>query len=503
MKTMYAVAERTKGLAYGVKKKLLLETLRLLLGRKKGRGFLLRKAERDIENILAEHECSGIPYFWKVKSKFIIALIKQSLHNIDRGFISSHYTGRIIDVMGEKVMLKDRWGVVSREFEEKYGQSPPGFFTISPTQKCNLKCIGCYASSSAKTAASLPYPVVKRTIQEMHDIAGSRFVVISGGEPFLWKDEGKGILDLAEEFSDVFFLVYTNSLAIGREEAERMEKAGNITPAISVEGYEAETDQRRGQGVFKRIREKMELLKDVGVPFGLSVTATKQNMSLLRKEEFYDHWFKEVGATYMWMFHLMPIGRARENIPLMISAEERKELFILWEKMLFEKQYFVGDFWNSGAASTGCIAYGRGGGYFYIDWNGNIMPCVFVPYYKDNILEVYKAGKTVFDALMSDFFKNGRQWQKKYGYLDEHPKNVLAPCSIRDHYRYFREKILPADARPEDENARISLEDPEYFEALDEFDHQLWKLTDPLWEERLNLEPAADLEIVTCKPPPK
>jgi MoaA/NifB/PqqE/SkfB family radical SAM enzyme len=67
----------------------------------------------------------------------------------------------------------------------------------------------------------------------------------------------------------------------------------------------------------------MELLKDVGVPFGLSVTATKQNMNLLRKEEFYDHWFKEVGATYMWMFHLMPIGRARENIPLMISAEER------------------------------------------------------------------------------------------------------------------------------------------------------------------------------------
>jgi uncharacterized Fe-S cluster-containing radical SAM superfamily protein len=63
----------------------------------------------------------------------------------------------------------------------------------------------------------------------MHDIAGSRFVVISGGEPFLWKDEGKGILDLAEDFSDVFFLVYTNSLLIGREEAERMEKTGNIT----------------------------------------------------------------------------------------------------------------------------------------------------------------------------------------------------------------------------------------------------------------------------------
>jgi hypothetical protein len=161
MRTMSAVAERTKGFAYGVKKKLLLETLRLLLGRKKGREFLLKKAEREVENMLAEHECSGIPYFWKVKSKFIIAMIKQSLHNIDRGFISSHYAGKIVDVMGEKVMLKDRWGAVSREFEEKYGQSPPGFFTISPTQKCNLK-------------SPFPHPSTKRVLHRRSPQTGNQ-----------------------------------------------------------------------------------------------------------------------------------------------------------------------------------------------------------------------------------------------------------------------------------------------------------------------------------------
>jgi MoaA/NifB/PqqE/SkfB family radical SAM enzyme len=47
----------------------------------------------------------------------------------------------------------------------------------------------------------------------------------------------------------------------------------------------------------------------------------------------------------------------------------------------------VGDFWNSGVAAEGRIAYARPGGYFYVNWNGNVTPCAFVPYYKDNIVD--------------------------------------------------------------------------------------------------------------------
>jgi len=349
---MFGLKKKGEGFIASLKNRLFLEIFNLLLGTEKGRKTLLKKVEKQIKELILTKESSGIPYIRKVKYSFIVSLIKRSLKNIERGYFSKVYAKRVIDVMVKNLFLKMECGKTKREFEEKFGFYPPSFVTISPTQRCNLKCTGCYAASSGKTFASLPYNIVERIIKEMYEIAGSRFVVISGGEPFIWKDEGRGLLDIASEFNDVFFLVYTNSLLIGEGEARRMEELGNITPAISVEGYEEETDRRRGKGVFRRIMEKMELLKKVGVPFGVSVTATRGNINLLLDERFYNYWFEEVGATYMWMFHLMPIGRAKDCMHLMITPEERKELFLLVERLLFEKEYFIGDFWNSGSSSA-------------------------------------------------------------------------------------------------------------------------------------------------------
>ena len=147
--------------------------------------------------------------------------------------------------------------------------------------------------------------------------------------------------------------------------------------------------------------------------------------------------------------------------------------------------YSVADFWNSGVLSNGCIAYGRRGGYFYIDWNGNIMPCVFVPYYVDNVYDLYNHGKSLVDALFSDLMKNGRKWQKEMGHGYDHPDNPnnwLMPCSIRDHYENFYHKILTEDARGESEEAEESRNDNEYYRRLVEYDEKLEELTKDIWE---------------------
>ena len=133
--------------------------------------------------------------------------------------------------------------------------------------------------------------------------------------------------------------------------------------------------------------------------------------------------------------------------------------------------------------SRGCIAYGRSGGYFYIDWYGNVTPCAFIPYYVDNIYELYKNGKCLSDALFSDFMVKGRQWQHEYGLKDwKKPCNWLMPCSIRDHYELFRNTVLPSNAEPEDENAREALESEEYFEIMKDYDRKLQALTEKVWE---------------------
>ena len=158
----------------------------------------------------------------------------------------------------------------------------------------------------------------------------------------------------------------------------------------------------------------------------------------------------------------------------------------MWEKCIKEKHYFVADFWNSGIVSDGCIAYGRGGGYIYIDWNGNIMPCVFVPYYKDNIFDIYRNGGTVTDALFSDFFINGRKWQKRYGFDNdkEKPQNWLMPCSIRDNYKSFKKDIVTDNIIPEDKMAEKAMNDTDYYNRMIDYDDKYREITEEYWQKR-------------------
>ncbi len=128
---------------------------------------------------------------------------------------------------------------------------------------------------------------------------GGRFITISGGEPFVYKSEGKTLLDIYKKYDDMVFLVYTNGIVINEEVAQRLAESANVTPSISVEGFEEETDQRRGAGTFKKNLRAFEHLREVGVPFGISVTATSKNIDVLLGDEFYDFYFEEQGASYM------------------------------------------------------------------------------------------------------------------------------------------------------------------------------------------------------------
>lgn len=51
------------------------------------------------------------------------------------------------------------------------------------------------------------------------------------------------------------------------------------------------------------------------------------------------------------------------------------------------KKFLIVDFWNHGTVSSGCISAAKSGDYFCIDWNKNIMPCVFFPYTTMNIAD--------------------------------------------------------------------------------------------------------------------
>jgi MoaA/NifB/PqqE/SkfB family radical SAM enzyme len=376
---------------------------------------------------------------------------------------------------------EDNLNDVKRAYKEKYGEYPPKFVVLSPGKACNLECVGCYASCIPGKGPQLDFATSRKIVREAHDIFGDRFMILSGGEPLIYHNQGKTILDICEEFNDMFFLMYTNGTLITKEIAERIAGLGNVTLAISVEGYEFETDERRGAGVHKKIREGMKNLREAGVPFGVSITATAKNYEVLLTDDLYKYYFEEMGATFMFQFQLMPIGRGKEVMELMITPEQRMELYKKWEYVSRKLEYPFADFWNSASLSSGCISFGRWNGYFYVDFDGKVMPCVFVPYYVEKIQDVYAKGGTLADAIQTDLFKNGRRWQKDCG-LDK--CNLLTPCPFRDHYEEFRENILTQDSKGEDRGADESLDDEEFHKIMADYGRELKEISKEIYDKK-------------------
>jgi MoaA/NifB/PqqE/SkfB family radical SAM enzyme len=387
-------------------------------------------------------------------------------------------------------VLVHRGGTSAKDrFRERHGQTPGDFLVISPGKACNLRCEGCYANSGAHRE-KLRWPVLERIVGEAHREWGTRVFIISGGEPLAYKDEGKGVLDLAERFPDCFFVMYTNGTLLSDEVARRMGRLGNLSPALSVEGMREATDARRGRGVFDKVLAAMKRLRREGVIFGISLTATRKNAEEILSDELVDLFFEEMGVLYAFVFHYMPIGRAF-TLDLMMTPEQRLALFNRVWSLIRERHIFIADFWNSATASNGCLAGGRAGGYFHVNWNGDVAPCVFLPYAPTNVNEVFERGGTLDDVWTHPFYAEIRRWQREYGYREAHEScegqcgNWMAPCLIRDHHAEFMEIMgRHPEARPVDEDARAALDDPAYHAGLGEFDRGYEALTGPEWRER-------------------
>jgi len=435
------------------------------------------------KNIMEDN--SGNIYFPIKAREYQFLYFRNLLYSINRALdkenISQNARRCFLQNMVGKVIMRDN--SVRRNFKKEYKTRAPGFVLISPTSTCNLKCVGCYANSSKYEKVHMEYDVFTRIIREKKELWGSYFTVISGGEPLMWRSNGKSIIDIFREHKDNYFLMYTNGTFIDKKMAQEMAEAGNVTPAISLEGFEKETDERRGKGTFRRVLNAFENLREAGVPFGVSLTATRNNAEILLSDEIIDFCFEENGAIYGWIFQYMPIGR-HYTLDLMVTPEQRLEMYKKEQYMLREKKIFLADFWNSGIASFGCISAGRCGGYFVIDWKGDVLPCVFFPYKTHNIIQTYKDGGDLNTILFSPFFKEIRNWQNEYGYTNPQDEtgNWIMPCPIRDHHKLAYDAVIKHDAKPADLPASEALSDEQYHKGLEEYDNRMDELTRDVWD---------------------
>lgn len=446
------------------------------------------------------------PQVQKDQEDMALALIRSLRRALERHQISHPALKGLLRNLLTQAILRDnkKLKAVEQDFAQRHeGQEPPLLLVISPTKSCNLRCTGCYASAASGSGGGLlEWEDFDRLLSEAEILWGVHFFTLSGGEPLLYHSEGKGLLDMTSRHSDSFFLMFTNGTLIDERVAERLAEAGNLIPAISVEGFQERTDERRGPGTFRQVLAAITHLRNAGVPFGISLTATRNNAEELLSEKFIDFFFEEQQAVFGWIFQYMPIGKGYDP-HLVVSPEQRLWMWRRTWKVIRERKIMLADFWNCGTVSNGCIAAGRsgGGGYLYIDWNGKVMPCVFVPYSAGNVREVYARGGTLDDIYDAPYFRAIRQWQREYALGKDKPEecgNWLTPCSFRDHYETGRRLIEIHQPEPEDETAARSLADAEYSQAMSAYDLELSRIFDPIWE-REYLAPCKERDVSSPK----
>lgn len=346
--------------------------------------------------------------------------------------------------------------------QEKEGYRYPVFGIISPTMRCNLRCIGCYAGDYTQKD-DLHIEMVDSVIQQGKEL-GMYFFVILGGEPFIRKD----ILDIFEKHNDCYFLAYTNGTLITDDLAKKLAELGNVALAVSVEGFEHETDKRRGKGMHTKILKAMENLKKHRILFGFSCTVIKDNANKVGKKDFLQYYIDK-GCKFGWYFQYIPIG-LKPNVKLMTTPEQRKDFRAEVMENRRKKPIAVADFWNDGPLVDGCLA---GRMYFHVICTGDVEPCVFCHFAVDNVKE-----KPLKDVLKSPFFKAIRA---KNPYREN--KNLLTPCMIIDNPEIMREVCKKCGAHSTHPGSDSIIKSPKITKHLDKYSKEYHKLMDPVWEK--------------------
>lgn len=345
-----------------------------------------------------------------------------------------------------------------KEWADKNGFYPPSTVVISPTMRCNLNCYGCYAGDYKKSL-ELSLDEIDSVLNQMKEM-GVYFAVISGGEPFYMD----GIFEIFKKHSDMAFLAFTHGGLIDEQMVEKLIEVGNVMPAFSLEGYEKETDERRGAGHFNKVMHAMDLLRNAGLSFCGSFTHSRKNTHIINDPAYIDM-LVEKGVFAMWLFSYVPVGR-KPDPQLMPTPQQRDQLRRTVAELRDTKPMLFIDFWNDGPIISGCIAGGRK--YFHINANGDIEPCVFCHMAVDNIRKT-----SIRDALASPFFTKIRE---KQGAHD----NLLRPCMLIDHPDVGREIYSTEGVYPTHNGAE------EIFtglaEAMDQYSSAYAGIADPVWE---------------------
>ncbi|MCD7745952.1 MAG: radical SAM protein [Lachnospiraceae bacterium] len=353
------------------------------------------------------------------------------MYQLDPGVRKAFFQNFIINASLKGSLLQE-------ENMKENNCNSPWAILLDPTSACNLQCTGCWAAEYGHQL-NLTLEEIDSIIRQGKEI-GVYMYIYTGGEPTVRK---KDIIKLCEMHPDCEFLAFTNGTLFDEEFCDEILRVKNFIPAFSVEGSEEANDGRRGKGIYQKVMHSMKLLKDRGLPFGVSTCYTAANVESVSSEEYFDTLI-DSGAYFAWFFHYMPVGNDA-SAALLPSPEQRKLMYSKIREYRKTKSLFTLDFQNDAEYVHGCVAGGRY--YLHINAKGDVEPCVFIHYSNCNIKNT-----TLKDALKSPIFQ---------AYHDNQPfnDNMLRPCPMLENPEALRKMVKETNAVNTDYQSPESVDD--------------------------------------------
>jgi MoaA/NifB/PqqE/SkfB family radical SAM enzyme len=321
------------------------------------------------------------------------------------------------------------------------GELFPPFLFLALTNACNLRCLGCWIEGKR--------PVRQMAEEDIHALieAGKRqkayFYTLLGGEPMLYPP----LWNIIERHRDCYFQIITNGTFLSEENARRIAAAGNVTPLVSVDGFQQQNDDRRGRGVFQSAAEGIARLKRNKILFGVATTVTGSNVDEVLSDDYAREWI-ERGAMYLWYYVYRPVG---EN-PSPRFCVSREQMLRFRRRLLEMRRkhpiIVIDTYWNADGQAVCPAALGLG---FHIGPQGSIEPCPPLSFAAETIRD---NGRDLFKSINESRFLRGFQ-----RFVSERTRG----CVILEHpqalVEYLRE-MSAGDYSGRDALAELSAGEP-------------------------------------------
>ncbi|UUN27531.1 radical SAM protein [Streptomyces sp. FIT100] len=179
--------------------------------------------------------------------------------------------------------------------------------------RCNFECDHCFHGKRLQHADAFTVEQAVSLLTLMREQYGTEAVTLLGGEPFVYKDLAQVVRHAKEELGQQVEIC-TNGYRIERRLTEIAPHLDLLR--VSLEGIGSTNDRIRKVGSYESALESLALARRLGVPTGVTMTVTSQNINeVLPLARTLTHF----GVRQLKLHHLRAVGNAAEHPELLIT----------------------------------------------------------------------------------------------------------------------------------------------------------------------------------------